>query len=356
MNKLVRDNIKKLLAYKVDAPQYKIIVNANESAYDFPMVLKRQFCDEICNTDLNRYPESSFPELLAELSLYTGLPSDHIIAGSGSDELIAMINQAFINPGDTIVSPSPSFAMYDIWANISDANHIKVPDLDNHVPNIDGLIDAACDHHAKILYLCHPNNPTGYCFSPDAILRILDSVPSLVVIDEAYIEFYGASAVDLIKSYPHLLILRTLSKAFGLAGIRCGYGLAQPQVINILYKVKSPYNLNILTQKLAVIALKNRFSVLKHLEEVKSEREKISRFLAELKSLHTYHSGANFLYFETDQAEAIYLALLDNNILIKYFKETYTQPNSIRFSIGSPEQNEKIMTIIRKVVTNETRD
>ncbi len=353
MKDLVRDNIKNLIAYKVDAPQYEIIVNANESAYDFPMVLKGQFCDAIYNTNLNRYPESCFPELLEELALYTALPTDHIIAGSGSDELIAMINQSFVSPGDTIVSHSPSFAMYDIWARISDANHIAIPDLDNHIPDVDKLIDAACEHHAKILYLCHPNNPTGYCFKRETILKILNSVPSLVVLDEAYIEFFGESTINLIKSYPNLLVLRTLSKAFGLAGIRCGYGLGQPQLINILYKVKSPYNLNVLTQKIAVIALKNRFSVLKHLDEIKLEREKITAFLSVLKSVKSYRSGSNFVYFETNQAEAIYQALLENNILIKYFKETSVHPDSIRFSIGTPEQNKKIMTIIRKVVNNE---
>jgi len=352
MDKLVRQNIKNLDAYKVDAPQYDIIVNANESPYDFPMVLKRKFCDEICNTDLNRYPEACFPELLKELHTYTGVPEEGIICGSGSDELIAMINQAFVNSGDVIVSHSPSFAMYDIWATIADARHIRVEDLPGHVPDIDTMIAKACEHNAKLLYMCNPNNPTGYTFSQEEIIKVLDAVPSLVILDEAYIEFFGESGVDLIKSYPRLLILRTLSKAFGLAGIRCGYALGNKSVIDILYKVKGPYNLNVLTQKLAVIALKNRDTILRNLEILKAERENAMAFLESLNAFKIYPSGSNFIYFEAPQAEAIYEALIKKDILIKYFKESDRQPGSIRFSMGIPQENQKILAIIKEVVYN----
>ena len=353
MENLIRKNIQNLVAYKVDAPQYEIIVNANESPYDFPMILKRKFTDEICNTDLNRYPEACFPELLKALSDYTGVPTDGIICGSGSDELIAMINQAFVNPGDVVVSHSPSFDMYNIWANISDSRHIRVPDLPGHLPDVAGLIKAACDNQAKLLYLCNPNNPTGYIFPKQDIIKILDAVPSLVVLDEAYIEFFGESGVDLLAGHPRLLILRTLSKAFGLAGIRCGYALGNKPVIDVLYKVKAPYNLNVLTQKLAVLALQNRDKTLKNLAEIKSEREKVMAVLKEFPNLTVYPSGSNFIYFETPLAEKIYEALLSRNILIKRFKETGTCPESIRFSMGKPKENQKILEIIREVVYNE---
>ncbi len=353
MEKLVRKNIKTLIAYKVDSPQFDIVVNANESPFDFPMQLKRQFCDDICNTDLNRYPEACFPELLSELSSYTGVSEEGIICGSGSDELIAMINQAFVDPGDVVVSHTPSFAMYDIWATIANARHITVPDLPGHIPDVAGMITAACNNQAKILYLCNPNNPTGYMFDKEAIIKILDSVPSLVILDEAYIEFSGESNVDLLAKYPRLLILRTLSKAFGLAGVRCGYALGNQAVINILYKVKGPYNLNVLTQKLAVIALKNRDTILKNLEIIKKERQNAMKILETFPGLTLYPSGSNFIYFETELAEAIYAALLAQNILIKRFSETESTPGSIRFSMGKPQENQRILEIIKEVVYNE---
>ena len=353
MEKLVRKNIESLVAYKVDAPQYDIVVNANESPFDFPMQLKRKFCDEICNTDLNRYPEACFPELLDELTDYTGVPQDGIICGSGSDELIAMINQAFVDPGDVVVSHTPSFAMYDIWATIANARHLMVADLPGHLPDVDGLIAAACDNQAKLLYICNPNNPTGYIFAKDDIIKILDAVPSLVILDEAYIEFFGESNVDLLAKYPRLLILRTLSKAFGLAGIRCGYALGNKDVIDILYKVKGPYNLNVLTQKLAVIALKNRDQILRNLETLKAERLKAMAMLETLPGITAYPSGSNFIYFETTKAEAIFDALLKRNILIKRFSESQSNPSSIRFSMGKPQENQKILEIIKEVVYNE---
>lgn len=353
MESLIRKNIQQLNAYKVDAPQFEIIINANESPYDFPMQLKRKFCDEICNTNLNRYPDACFPELITAISDYTGVPGEGIICGSGSDELIAMINQSFVDPGDVVVSPTPSFAMYDIWATIANARHIMVPDLPGHIPDVAGMITAACENQAKLLYICNPNNPTGYIFNRADIIKMLDSVPSLVVLDEAYIEFFGESGVDLLEKYPRLLILRTLSKAFGLAGIRCGYALGNKDVIDILYKVKGPYNLNVLTQKLAVIALKNHAALLKNLEILKEERQKAMSVLETFPGLTLYPSGSNFIYFETDQAEAIYQALLTRNILIKRFIETDSTPGSIRFSIGKPQENQKVLDIIKEVVYNE---
>jgi len=353
MESLIRKNIQQLNAYKVDAPQFEIIVNANESPYDFPMQLKRKFCDEICNTDLNRYPEACFPELITAIIDYTGVPGEGVICGSGSDELIAMINQAFVDPGDVVVSHSPSFAMYDIWATIANARHIMVPDLPGHIPDVAGMIAAANENQAKLLYICNPNNPTGYIFSRADIIKMLASVPSLVVLDEAYIEFFGESGVDLLEKYPRLLILRTLSKAFGLAGIRCGYALGNKDVIDILYKVKGPYNLNVLTQKLAVIALKNHAAILKNLAILKEERQKVMRVLETFPSLTLYPSGANFIYFETERAEAIYQALLKRNILIKRFIESDSTPGSIRFSIGKPQENQKVLDIIKEVVYNE---
>lgn len=351
MKDFTRVNIKNLVAYKVDAPQYEIIVNANESAYDFPMILKRQFCDDICNTDLNRYPEACFPELLEALSDYTGVPSEGIICGSGSDEVIALINQAFVDPGDVIVSHSPSFSMYEIWSSIANANYIPVPDLADHIPDLEGIIQKANDFDAKIIYLCNPNNPTGYTFSREQILKVLDSVSALLILDEAYIEFFGESSVDLLKKYPNLMILRTFSKAFGLAGIRCGYALGNKDIIDILYKVKGPYNLNVMTQKIAVLALKNRGKILSHLDEIRAERENIKSELESLKTFKIYPSGSNFIFFETPLAQAIYQELLDNNILIKWFKDTDRHPGSIRFSIGKPSENRQIISIIRKVVT-----
>jgi histidinol-phosphate aminotransferase len=351
MKEFTRENIKNLVAYKVDAPQYEIIVNANESAYDFPMILKRQFCDDICNTDLNRYPEACFPELLEALSDYTGVPTEGIICGSGSDEVIALINQAFVDPGDVIVSHSPSFSMYEIWSSIANANYVPVPDLADHIPDLDSIIQKANELDAKIIYLCNPNNPTGYTFSREQILKVLNSVSALLILDEAYIEFFGESSVDLLKKYPNLLVLRTFSKAFGLAGIRCGYALGNKDIIDVLYKVKGPYNLNVMTQKIAVLALKNRDKILSHLGEIRSERETIKSELESLKAFKIYPSGSNFIFFETPLAQAIYQKLLDNNILIKWFKDTDRHPGSIRFSIGKPSENQQILSIIRKVVT-----
>jgi histidinol-phosphate aminotransferase len=241
--------------------------------------------------------------------------------------------------------------MYEIWSSIANANYVPVPDLADHIPDLDSIIQKANELDAKIIYLCNPNNPTGYTFSREQILKVLNSVSALLILDEAYIEFFGESSVDLLKKYPNLLVLRTFSKAFGLAGIRCGYALGNKDIIDVLYKVKGPYNLNVMTQKIAVLALKNRDKILSHLVEIRSERETIKSELESLKTFKIYPSGSNFIFFETPLAQAIYQKLLENNILIKWFKDTDRHPGSIRFSIGKPSENQQILSIIRKVVT-----
>ena len=350
MKNFARKCVKDLEAYKVEAPQYDIILNANENPWDFPEALKKELCDEIMKAPLNRYPEACFPELLAELSNYTGVPADQIICGSGSDELIAMINQSFMNPGDTAVTHTPSFAMYQIWTAIADGQFVGVPDKDGHIPDVEGMISAAKVNDAKLIYICNPNNPTGYLFPRYDIVQILEETNALVILDEAYMEFKGSTHVDLIENYPNLLVLRTLSKAFGMAGIRCGYCLGNKALIDVMYKVKSPYNLNVLTQKAAVIALKNREKLLDRLKTLNAERHKMYKALRDMPLDSLYPTASNFIYFETGKGEAIYEAMKENGILIKFFKGNEAMPASIRLSIGTPEENRKVLEILKKVL------
>lgn len=350
MKNYTRPCVRDLEAYRVEAPHYDIILNANENPWDFPEDLKQQLCEKIMAMDLNRYPEACFPELLAALSDYTGLPENQIICGCGSDELIAMINQSFIDPGDPVVTHTPSFAMYQIWTAIADGSFFGIPDLDGHRPDLNRLIQTAREKDAKLIYLCNPNNPTGTLFSEDEIRRVLEETEALVVLDEAYMEFDGHSAVHLIAEYPQLLILRTLSKAFGLAGIRCGYCLGNPSLIDVMYKVKSPYNLNSLTQAAAVIALQNREILLKRLEVLNAEREKL---FAELKTLpidRLYPTASNFIYFESQKSDIIYETMKAHGILIKYTPGKTDTPACIRLSIGTPEENARVLDVLREVL------
>lgn len=349
MKDFIRPGINDLEAYRVENPAYEVILNANENPYDFPVELKKELCEQIMAMPLNRYPEACYPELLTQLSDYTGVPDEQIICGSGSDELIAMLNQAFVNPGEAVVCHRPSFAMYSIWTTIAGGELVAVPDSEDDVPNVDKIIAAARTSDAKLIYICNPNNPTGYLFPRHDIVQIIEETDALVILDEAYMEFKGATHVDLIDIYPNVVVLRTLSKAFGLAAIRCGYALGPKPLIDAMYKVKSPYNLNSLTQAAAVIALKNRDKLLDRLNVLNVERRRMYKALRELPLDKLYPTAANFIYFETSKACDLYAEMKENGILIKYFPGNEGE-GSIRLSIGSPQENEKVLKILKKVL------
>jgi histidinol-phosphate aminotransferase len=349
MKYLIRKNIQELNGYRVKTPEYDIVINANESPYDLPAEVKEEAFEIIRNTNLNRYPDAYFPELRVELGKYCNVDPDQIICGCGSDEIITMLNQAFVNAGDVVVSHTPSFAMYDISASVANAIHITVPDFGDYQIDVDDMIRIANANQAKLLYLCYPNNPTGYALSTDDIIRVLESTNCIVVLDEAYYEFNGVTGVDLLDNYPRLIVLRTMSKAFGLAGTRCGYAIANQELIDVLYKVKQPYNLNVLTQIMAVTALKNKEKILANVSKITRERERVYKELLKIKDIKVYYSLSNYLFIETLKGDKIYNALLESGILIKYFKGGDDIPHRIRFTIGTPEENDQVLKIMKEV-------
>jgi len=347
----VRPVIEKLNAYRVTPPDYDIVVNANECPWDIPKPLKEEICQKIMATSLNRYPDAGFRRLLTALSDYTGYPENHHICGNGSDELIAMLYQTFVSPGEVTISHSPSFAMYGIWAEIAGATFMDVPDTDEGTPDCEAIIHLANTHGAKMIFICNPNNPTGYLFSREDIMQIIDNTQSLIVLDEAYMEFHGSSMGDLIGLYPErLIIMRTLSKAFGLASLRCGYCLGDPQLIDYMYKVKAPYNINTLTQIAAETVLNNRDLLKERLVLLKEEKCKMNDLLQSLPNVQTYPAASNFIYFKTPQAQAIYDAMEANRVLIKY----YPGDQAIRLTVGSPDENKKIAKILKEVCDDQS--
>jgi histidinol-phosphate aminotransferase len=346
-----RPCVKDLEAYKVVPPNYNIIVNANENPFDFPDALKKELNDEIMSMSLNRYPDPSATDLREQLADYVGVDADQIICGCGSDEIMSMLNQTFINPGDVVISHAPSFSMYQIWSVIGGADFIWVPDNDDLYPDVENIINTAKLKNAKLIYLCSPNNPTGSLLPRHDVIDILEETNALVILDEAYIEFKReGDLTDIVNEYNNVIVLRTLSKAFGLAGIRCGYAVGPKSLIDMMYKVKSPYNLNKLTQAAAVIALKHRDMLLKNVEILNSERQRLYEFLKGLKGVtRVYPTASNFIYFEVPDGAPLYDALLDEGILVKYLKHDVSDDvDHIRLTVGSPEENDAVIKVLKR--------
>lgn len=346
-----RPCVKDLEAYKVVPPDYNIIVNANENPFDFPDALKKELNDTILDMSLNRYPDPSATALREQLSDYTGIDADQIICGCGSDEIMSMLNQTFINPGDVVISHAPSFSMYQIWSVIGGADFVWVPDTEDLTPDVENIINTAKRTNAKMIYLCSPNNPTGSLLPRHDAADILEETNALVVLDEAYIEFKKeGDLTEIVNEYNNVIVLRTLSKAFGLAGIRCGYAVGPKPLIDMMYKVKSPYNLNKLTQAAAVIALKHRDTLLENVTILNSERQHLYEFLKGLKGItRVYPTASNFIYFEVPDGAPLYAALLDEGILVKYLKHDVSDDvDHIRLTVGSPEENDAVIKVLKR--------
>ena len=246
---LVREDLKTLVPY--NAPYYASVIklDANENPYPFPAGIMERIYEEMNSLAFNRYPDPMAVKLRELLAVYTGVGPEGIMVGNGSDELILNIMLTY-GTGAKFVVASPTFAMYGLQGRVAGAEMIDVPRLEDFQVDAAALKQAAAGPDVKLVFICTPNNPTGNTVPRDVTEDIIRSTGAIVVVDEAYGEFGGDSCIPLLKHYPNLIVLRTFSKAFGLAGLRVGYLLANPAIINDLLKVKQPFNLNVFPRRL----------------------------------------------------------------------------------------------------------
>jgi histidinol-phosphate aminotransferase len=274
---------------------------------------------------------------------------DSIGIGNGSDELVSIVLQTFIDPGDTIAISNPTFSMYKIYGTICGARIWEYNQDSSFRIKLDEFIGCLEKEKPKIVFLCNPNNPTGSSLELSEIEQILKEIDSIVIVDEAYFEFSGVTASGLLSNYDNLIILRTFSKAFGLAGLRVGYMLACPSVISYIDRVRSPFNVNAFAQAAAVEVLGNIDIVSERIEIIKSERTRLTGMLTKLEGLRCYESCSNFLLVRSSYAEEIFKRLQEAGIYIR----SYSDPqllDCLRITIGSPEENDSFFEIIKEVM------
>lgn len=330
MEKYLREEIKNLNAYEVINRDYRVKLDANEGV------------DWIGG--LNRYPVDRSDKLREVLAEKLDKSPDELVLGNGSSELIELMMKAYLEAGETVVSFSPSFSMYKIFTIIHKGKYEDYPLDGMERLNVDGFIDFVKEKKAKLVILGNPNNPTGTLIPREDILKIVRSVDAMVILDEAYIEFSDYPKGDDTREFENLVVLRTFSKARGLAGIRLGYMIANKETISYINRVKSPYNVNVLTQEIGLKALENDSITSNNIEIIKRERERMKMFLEE-KELKPLSSGANFLFFKAPKN--IFDALWDKDILIRKFGgelEGY-----YRLTIGTPEENDIVIEAIEEV-------
>jgi histidinol-phosphate aminotransferase len=244
----------------------------------------------------------------------------NIFVGNGSDEIIHLIMLAFINKGDVVAYPHPSFAMYSVYSKIAGAVEIPVRLREDYNYDVDSFIKVIEKYQPKLVFLCNPNNPTGSVIEREDIIKIIQKSNGIVVVDEAYFEFYGNTIVDAINEFENLIVLRTLSKAFGLAGLRVGYAVANENILKYLNLVKSPYNINSLSQIIALKVL--RTDVLKErINYILEERKRLIKELGKIPGVKVYPSKTNFILVKFKDADYVYKGLLERGILVRDFSK-----------------------------------
>ncbi len=335
---LIRQELLSFKPYKSArhlAPRGEIMLDANENPYD--------------GHSLNRYPDPNQTQIREALSDYVGPPAETIFVGSGSDEIIDLLFRLFCKSGrDEVVIIEPTYGMYRVCAEL---NGISVSSclLNGEFDIDESNLHSSLSEKTKLIFCCSPNNPTGKSLSIEMLLKITRSKGIITVVDEAYIEFSQSPSVsNLLIEYPNLVILRTLSKAWGLAGIRLGYCLADSELISYLMRIKLPYNINVLSTETALDSLNNRSKMEKTVLKIISERE---RLVGEFKSLSVfekvYPSEANFILLKSEYSEKIKQTLAENGIIVRDRSADPLLNNCLRISIGTPEQNEKLLNVLK---------
>lgn len=342
LNKLVRESVLKLQPYSSARDEYvsdgseMIFLDANENPFD---------------NGVNRYPDPYQRSLKSLLAKQKGVSENQVLLGNGSDEVLDLIYRAFCEPNqDNIITLPPTYGMYKVLAGINAVKNKEVLLTNDFEPNVDEIL-MAVDIKTKLLFICSPNNPTGNAFKEEAVEKLLKSFQGLVVIDEAYIDFSkDESWLSKLDNYPNLIVTQTLSKAYGLAGIRLGICYASEEIIGVLNKIKPPYNVNQLTQQRALQRVLNQDLVNKEVQQILDERDELINALNGLEFVRElYPTDANFVLAKVDDANKRYQQLLDKQVVVR---NRSTQPlceNTLRFTVGTPEENKKLIAILKEL-------
>ena len=352
-NNWLRSTIRDFEPYHIPEIKEKTVINANESPYnilDFPDV-KEAFLDNLANHPIYHYPDGYASALRAQLAKYAGCKTEQLLVGNGGDEIISLIANTFLNPGDTVLIHVPTFDIYAIDAAVLGAKVVAVPDLPGYKRDTDTFLKKIKELQPKVTFLCNPNNPTGEILPLSYVEEVLQAADNIVVVDEAYLEFADQdSIITKLNQYDNLIVIRTLSKAFGLAGARLGYGVGQKELIDALSLTKLVYNMNILTQSLGLAAMQYRSKILAHnIPPTIAARDYLYKELEKLPGVTPFRSVTNFILIKVPDAKALVQAMSDADICIRH----YTAPelaNCARITVTTMDVVQRVLDVFKKEV------
>jgi histidinol-phosphate aminotransferase len=339
------------IASKVGLPAEQIIrYDTNVSPY-LPTKLLSKLGSILPKLRVNDYPDASYSDLRQALSRYTGFGTDQITVTNGADEALDMIAKLFIDPQTEVLISTPTYSMYRIVVEVMGGKVKNVQRKKNFADDIDALLNSVSEK-TRTIFICSPNNPTANTTPRKDIIRLLDESDCGIIVDESYFEFCGRTVADLIEKYDNLIVIRTLSKAFSLAGLRLGYIIASKKTINQLNIVRPPNSVGVISLALAQIALEKQDLMRKNVKKIIAAREKLRKTLEKIKGLKVYPSEANFLLvcFEKIDAEKVYNQLLKQGIVSKSLTDLPGLQNCLRFTVRTPEENNILAECLRRIL------
>ncbi|HWR01676.1 MAG TPA: histidinol-phosphate transaminase [Chlorobaculum sp.] len=348
---LLNPALQRIGVYKVEGGQEaEVKLNQNESPFDLPMWLKEKILEEFRQESWNRYPDILPYRGMEAYASFLGIPKESVIMSNGSNEMLYTIFLACLGAGRRILIPEPSFSLYEKIALLLQAEVVTVPMHIGLEFDVDAIIETAAREKVDFIVLSTPNNPTGKSLSHAEVERIVEAADAIVLADEAYIEFSREESVlDLIDRYPNLIVLRTFSKALALAGMRIGFAITNPGLMDEITKPKIPFASGRLAEITLVNVLENYSLVTDTVAYILSERERLQSELRGMEGVVAFDSDTNFLIIRVDDASKVFLGLKNEGVLVRNVSGYPLMENCLRFNVGLREENDRILELLRRV-------
>jgi len=353
----VKPAVRALQAYTLAARRAPVKVNQNENPFELPEAVKKRVLERAMERPWGRYPDFDPRELTTALARYAGWRPDGVLAGNGSNELIEALLLVTVGPGTRLVIPEPTFTLYALLASILGGAAVRVPLGPELEYDAEALARARRENEAALTIVCSPNNPTGGVLALDHVERLCAEGDGLVVVDEAYHEFAGQSAVPLLADHDNLVVLRTFSKAMALAGLRVGYLLASPEIVREVDKARLPYNVNFFSQMAALAALEDASALAANVARLVRLREGLLAELQKVSGVRAYPSRANFILFALAGREPreVFESLYAAGVLVRDVSAYPRLGRCLRVSVGSEEENATFLAALRRALAGEAR-
>ncbi len=348
---LLRQEVLALHAYHAPAGRGMLKLDAMENPYPLPQAICEEIARLVMDAPLNRYPDASAANLKEKIRGVSGLPQGmEILLGNGSDEIIQLLAMAVNKPGAVLLGVEPSFVMYKMIAAFTGMQYVGVPLKDDFSLDLPAVLESVRRHRPALVFLAYPNNPTGNLFDADAIARIIEAAPGLVVVDEAYYAFTDASFIPKLAQFPNLLVMRTFSK-LGMAGLRLGFLAGARRWVEQLEKLRLPYNVGVLPQLVAETLLLHHGVLMQQAAQIRQDRTWLYERLVGTVDVHAYQSEANFILFRVNHAGKVFEGLKQRGILIKNLHGAHPAlDHCLRVTVGAPEQNGQFVAALQESI------